>query len=363
MEWDDGDDAANDTVRASEEDLVIDVDVDDAWSAGGGMRALAPRGGAAAETWRAEAASGDGAPLLIAGTGVSMGEPFIRRRPRPLAMRLAMLTLASCVALTGLFAVTPLVGNGGDFTSFQALAGALVVQRAVSYHWYRAQAGDSVESIAGRFHVQIGGIYELNAMQFGDEIAIGQSYKIPDDPFYGRDYRPQVLLTYGGDGTTTFGSDFWNSYAGNPLPGARCAPYGGTPLGYHLVSPNPNSVWKRGWLGVNGWIHDGLDLAGPEGNPIHAAQDGQVIWAGWSPGGYAWSIKINHCHGLSTLYGHMAQLLVKAGDNVRAGEEIGLEGSTGTSTGPHLHFSVFVNNQYVDPMPYFGGSQWAATHA
>ena len=59
----------------------------------------------------------------------------------------------------------------------------------------------------------------------------------------------------------------------------------------------------------------------------------------------------------------MAQLLVRAGENVRAGEEIGLEGSTGDSSGPHLHFSVFVDNQYVDPMPYYGGSQWAITHA
>jgi murein DD-endopeptidase MepM/ murein hydrolase activator NlpD len=96
-----------------------------------------------------------------------------------------------------------------------------------------------------------------------------------------------------------------------------------------------------------------VDIAAAEGNPIHAAQSGQVIWAGWDVGGLGWSVKINHCDHISTVYGHMDKLLVKAGDNVQQGDPIGLEGSTGWSTGPHLHYMVEVDNQPVDPMAYY----------
>ena len=90
------------------------------------------------------------------------------------------------------------------------------------------------------------------------------------------------------------------------------------------------------------------------GNPIKAAQAGEVIWAGWDVGGLGYSVKINNCYGISTVYGHMESLLVKTGAEVQQGEQIGLEGSTGWSTGPHLHFMVEVNNNPVDPSPYYG---------
>jgi murein DD-endopeptidase MepM/ murein hydrolase activator NlpD len=66
-------------------------------------------------------------------------------------------------------------------------------------------------------------------------------------------------------------------------------------------------------------------------------------------------VVISHCHYLSTLYGHMQALKVRAGEYVSPGQIIGLEGMTGWATGPHLHFSVLVNNQFVDPMAYFTG--------
>lgn len=291
-------------------------------------------------------------PVVIPGSGVSYGNPFIKRRERPLTMRLAITALVACIVVTGLFTVTPLGTKAdGGISSFQAVAGSVVWHAQPSFHWYVAQWGDTVESIAAKFHVQIGGIYELNNMLAGQEIAVGKAYKIPDDPYYGADYRPDSYIVSGGaNGATTYGSSPWTSLAGATVPGQPCAPDGhGTPLAYQLVSPNPGSAWVRGFT----WYHNGVDIAAPEGNPIHAAQAGEVIWAGWDVGGLGWSVKINSCNGIATVYGHMEKLLVKVHDMVGPGVTVGLEGSTGWSTGPHLHFMVEWNNTPVDPTAYF----------
>ncbi len=292
-------------------------------------------------------------PVIIAGTGVSMGNPFIKRRERPLTLRLAVLTLMVCILVTGLFAVTPLGSNADSgMSSFQALAGAVVWQKDPSFHWYWAKWGDTVESIANTFNVQVGGIYEMNGLLAGQEITVGKAYKIPDDPLYGKDYRPPSLVVSSGvNGATTFGTSPWTSIAGNPPAEAICGPNGnGDPASYQLQAPNKGAYWVRGFS----WFHNGVDLANPAGHPIQAAQSGEVIWAGWDVGGLGYSVKINHCNGVSTVYGHMEQLLVKVGQNVEVGDTVGLEGSTGWSTGPHLHFMVEWYNNPVDPMAYFG---------
>ena len=303
------------------------------------------------ESARLPALAGDEAPpTIIRGSGVSMGSPFIKRRERPLTLRLALLTLTAFLVVTGLFAVTPLGSSANaNLSSFQALSGSVLVNQGVSYHWYVAQAGDSIESIAAAQHVEIGGIYELNNLYIGQEMTVGKAYKIPDDPFYGKNYQPKQLYSTGA-GKTVFGDSPWTSIAGDPLPEAPCAPNGnGTPAGYQLVSPNWHSGWVRGFT----YYHNGVDIAANAGNPIRAAQAGEVIWSGWDFYGLGYSIKINHCNHIATIYGHMEQLLAKAGDFVQPGQIIGLEGSTGFSTGPHLHFMVEWNNVPVDPMSYY----------
>jgi len=294
-------------------------------------------------------------PVIIPGTGVSMGNPFIKRRERPLTMRLAIVTITACIIGTGLFAVTPLGTSAeSNLNAFQALSGAVVVTKDVSFHWHTVTAGETIESIASDEHVQIGGIYKLNNLLIGQEITVGKAYKIPDDPFYGKDFRPDSLIV-GGAGKTTFGDSPWTSIAGDPLQEAQCGPGAdpSAPDAYQLVQPNLGAHWVRGFTS---W-HNGVDIAAPAGNPIRAAQAGQVIWAGWDFFGLGWSVKINHCHHISTVYGHMIQAPnVKVGDNVEAGAIIGLEGSTGNSTGPHLHFMVEEDNNPVDPLKYYSWS-------
>ncbi len=98
--------------------------------------------------------------------------------------------------------------------------------------------------------------------------------------------------------------------------------------------------------------HTGIDLAAPYGTPIMAADSGQVIWVGWDGSGLGWSVKINHGYYIATIYGHLDHFIVKVGQNVNKGQVIGYEGSSGASTGPHLHFMVLFNNIWVDPTKY-----------
>ena len=98
-------------------------------------------------------------------------------------------------------------------------------------------------------------------------------------------------------------------------------------------------------------MHSGLDIGGAQGQPIWAASEGIVIMAGWN-GGYGNSVIIQHANGTTTLYAHMSGFAVANGDYVGTGALIGSVGSTGLSTGPHLHFEVRVNGSPVDPRPY-----------
>jgi murein DD-endopeptidase MepM/ murein hydrolase activator NlpD len=98
-------------------------------------------------------------------------------------------------------------------------------------------------------------------------------------------------------------------------------------------------------------FHSGVDIDGACGQPIFAAENGTVLSAG-SNGGYGLASVIDHGDGLSTLYGHQSSLGVSSGQTVERGQQIGLVGTTGLSTGCHLHFEVRVNGEPVDPVPY-----------
>jgi murein DD-endopeptidase MepM/ murein hydrolase activator NlpD len=98
-----------------------------------------------------------------------------------------------------------------------------------------------------------------------------------------------------------------------------------------------------------GRMHKGIDFGARWGTPITAAGDGQVVRAGWS-GGYGQQVRIAHGGGLVTSYSHMSRIVAPLGTPVRQGQLIGYVGSTGLSTGPHLHFETLRNGVAVNPM-------------
>ena len=98
-------------------------------------------------------------------------------------------------------------------------------------------------------------------------------------------------------------------------------------------------------------IHTGIDLRGEIGEPVHATATGKVSIAG-REGGYGNMVEINHGNGLATRYGHLSEIDVKVGQTVRIGEVIGKIGSTGRSTGPHLHYETRINGEAVDPQKF-----------
>lgn len=100
-------------------------------------------------------------------------------------------------------------------------------------------------------------------------------------------------------------------------------------------------------------FHKGLDFAGKQGSDVIVVGDGVVSWAG-KRSGYGNLIEVNHGNGYTTRYGHNQQHLVKVGDKVKKGQQIALMGSTGRSTGPHVHFEVLQNGKTVNPSKYIG---------
>lgn len=99
-------------------------------------------------------------------------------------------------------------------------------------------------------------------------------------------------------------------------------------------------------------FHNGYDLGAPSGTTIYAAGAGEVTYASYHNGGYGNLVIISHGNGIQTMYAHCSKLNVKVGDIVGKGDKIAAVGSTGRSTGPHLHFSVLVNGEFVDPTRY-----------
>jgi murein DD-endopeptidase MepM/ murein hydrolase activator NlpD len=105
-------------------------------------------------------------------------------------------------------------------------------------------------------------------------------------------------------------------------------------------------------------MHPGIDLAGAYGTPIYATADGTVVRAGWNNGGYGNLVEIDHGRGISTRYGHMSAILVHEGDHVTRGEQIGRMGSTGRSTGNHLHYEVRIDGRPVNPIPFMKSTDY-----
>lgn len=125
----------------------------------------------------------------------------------------------------------------------------------------------------------------------------------------------------------------------------------------------PSSFWFEPPYGAYPHFHTGIDMVEPFGSPVYAADDGVVALVGKTTTGYGIYVVIAHAGGFNTLYGHLSTALVQVGQVVTQGAVVGLEGSSGSSTGPHLHFELRVNQTPVDPTPYLPPGQPSAYRA
>ena len=234
------------------------------------------------------------------------------------------------------------------------------------YELYTVQKGDMVGRIAERFGVSQDAIISVNKLRNTRSLQIGQILKIPtiDGILY---------TTREGDTPESIADQYRISLEKiaivNNIPDNRLE------AGLKIFLPDAKLDWLtlqeingdlfRNPLRAGYWIssrygwrdnpfsgkrtfHNGVDMACPTGTPIYAAMDGTVIAAGYSAT-YGNYVTLRHHSGYQTLYAHMSKILVSNGQHVTSNSRVGLVGSTGQSTGPHLHFTVFKNKSSTNP--------------
>jgi murein DD-endopeptidase MepM/ murein hydrolase activator NlpD len=131
--------------------------------------------------------------------------------------------------------------------------------------------------------------------------------------------------------------------------------YFATPKGFPVEGRISSPYGKRKHP-MNGTeeFHTGMDISAGSGSPVSATADGIVSFSGWS-GGNGYLVVLEHGHGFSTFYAHNKKNVVEVGQKVKRGDVIGYIGTTGSSTGPHVHYEIWKNGKHVNPQQYIGG--------
>jgi murein DD-endopeptidase MepM/ murein hydrolase activator NlpD len=212
--------------------------------------------------------------------------------------------------------------------------------------YYQWKEGDSIESIASFFKTKQENILEftgngidLTALnQQNSGIKPGQWIIIPGGKRAIKDWGPPAISRTNPASARTYGP----GYCGQVYEGAV-----GT----------QSFIWPTVDRGISGYnydpgVHPGIDITGQVGNAVFASDSGVVVYAGWSNYGYGYLIVIDHGYGWQTAYAHLSAVGVSCGQSVFRGGVIGAVGSTGNSTGAHLHFEMVLNGVKVNPLDY-----------
>lgn len=255
--------------------------------------------------------------------------------------------------------------------------------KAVSVTNYVVKDGDTLWSIANAFDLDINSLFGSNKLTDSSVLKVGAQIRVPNqDGIFHKvkngdtldklakeyeTYLEAILLANEMTSSTALavGSEIF-------LPGAKVSSAVGSatasnqkkqtstrdsvkasqgfgwPVGGKISS---SFAWRRDPIRGGRDFHTGLDIRAPRGRPVVASRDGTVVHSGWM-GGYGKTIVIQHTNGLTTLYAHNSSLIVKKGAKVRRGQKIALVGSTGRSTGPHVHFEIRKNGTPMNPLKY-----------
>lgn len=255
-----------------------------------------------------------------------------------------------------------------DDGNIDGAAASSIIQQKVSFQKYKVKAGETVGGITRKFGLKnVSTIIAVNGIQNVRQVYSGQTLVIPSCD--GLVFKVKAGNTMQGI-SAKYGAAVEDILDANDLDSMELT------VGQELFIPgakldrdalrramgevwaNPlKGLWrltsKCGWrgdpfTGVKQY-HPGIDMACPTGTPIYASLGGKVLQGGFSRiyGNY---VIIDHGNGYQTLYGHMSKRISSTGDYVAQGQKIGLVGSTGYSTGPHLHWTVYKNGKVVDPL-------------
>jgi len=242
---------------------------------------------------------------------------------------------------------------------------------------YEVKTGDNLWSVANAFDLDVNTLYGCNTVTETDILKVGTTLRVPNqDGIYlkvragqtvdklAKEYGifPEAIISANEmkpDGALKAGAEIF-------LPGAKVAAFitssggktaiaGGKAssprgLGWPVVGKISSKFgWRRDPVRGGRDFHTGLDIKAPYGRAIVASASGRVVYAGWM-GGYGKTIVLSHQGRVTTLYGHCSKLLVKTGQTVQKGSKIAQIGSTGRSTGNHVHFEVRRSGTVVNPL-------------
>lgn len=200
---------------------------------------------------------------------------------------------------------------------------------------HTVKSGDTISKIANTYDVEEEKI--LSSNQLGSTLRIGDKIMVPG----GRKIAVAVVPTpVASPGSSNSGLGIIRDLVKAPTAPA--------------VTSGSKMAWPTDGARITqyySWRHTGLDIANKTGTPLYAAEAGTVEYSGWN-NGYGYNVLINHGDGRKTRYAHASKLFVETGDSVSRGENIAAMGSTGWSTGPHIHFEVIINGKKQNPLNY-----------
>lgn len=259
-------------------------------------------------------------------------------------------------------------------------AGSLKRAEIISY---TVAAGDTVSSIAKQFGLTVNTILWANDLaayslirpgdslsilpesgvvhnvKSGDTISkIARTYDVSEDEILAGN-KLGAVLKIGDKIMVPGGTKLKTVVASKPKPSANTGlsiirDFVKTPDAPSANTSDAKMLWPTEGHRITqyfSWSHTGLDIANKTGTPLYAAEAGTVEYSGWS-NGYGYNVVINHGGGKKTRYAHASKLFVSVGDSVSRGENIAAMGSTGWSTGPHIHFEVIINGTKYNPLNY-----------
>lgn len=223
---------------------------------------------------------------------------------------------------------------------------------------HTVKKNDTLQKIALTYKVDSGSISSFNNLSEGATLTIGEEMMIPDGtppeintpiairkPTTGN-IRPDVPIARIANKAVDVYQELTGKQDTRDKPTDAAAPEAVKTT--KLLWPTKQHIINQYY----GWKHTGLDLEGDYVDPIYASADGVVETSGWNSGGYGLQIVINHGNGTKTRYAHASKMYVKVGDAVKRGQVIAMVGTTGRSTGTHLHYEVYIANKRVNPLPY-----------